>query len=142
MLLNLMRFQVNLRIKHYKLLFQALCVRTQKVVFPEMLFQHVVIKVILWPSLTPPVTDEAPLVTLPTVSVQLIIPVKPLSAEATFWVTLEAGLILCPGMIVSKPLMLPKLVVCKQLMLVREDFLVPRAKITHDFVMHALDMSM
>jgi len=72
-----------------------------------MLFKHVVIKVVLWASLTPPVTDEAPLVTFPTVRVQLIVAVKSLSAETAFWMALEAGLVFRPRMIVSESLMLP-----------------------------------
>lgn len=70
----------------------------------------------------------------PAVSVQLVVTVESLPAETAFWVTFEATLIDCTGIVVAKFLMFAKLRVGEQLVFMGEDFLVPRAELAHDFL--------
>ncbi len=56
--------------------------------------------------------------------------------------TLKSALIDGTRIVVTKFLVLAKFADCKELMLMSEDFLIPCTKITHDLVMHALDMAM
>jgi hypothetical protein len=47
-----MRLEVHLRVEDHKLLLQAFAVRTQKMVFPEMNFERVIVDVVLLFSTT------------------------------------------------------------------------------------------
>jgi hypothetical protein len=62
-----------------------------------------------------------------TVSVQLVVAVKPLPTESAFRMTLEARLIDGSWVIISKLFMLLEAVWRKKLMLMSENFLIPRA---------------
>jgi hypothetical protein len=64
------------------------------------------------------------------VCVQFIVSVKALSAKSTLWVSLEAALVNRTWVIVAKLLVFLQFRVCKELVFVREDLLIPRTKIT------------
>jgi hypothetical protein len=118
---------------------QALLIRAEEMVLSKMYFECVVIEVVLvLLSIISPVAYVAPLMLLSAVGEQLVVPVKPLLAETTLRVTLEAALINSPWVVVAKPFVLPELLRSEQLMLVCEYFLVPRAEITSNLVL-ALD---
>ena len=78
----------------------------------------------------------------PTVSVQFVVAVESLPAEAALWMTFEAGLIYGPGVVITKSFMLPKFAKCEQLVFMGEDFLISCAQITHYLPMFRLDMTM
>ena len=101
----------------------------------------VVDKVLLLASLIPSVANMASLVLVPTMRIELIVAVEPLSTETTLGMPLEAALIDGPWIIISELLVLTELTNRKELVLVGEDLLVSCTEIAHDFVMHALDMS-
>lgn len=109
----------------------------------EMLLQCRIVKVILWISAAvPSVTDVAPLMLFPTMSVEFVISVEALPAKATFGVALEPRLVDGPGVVVTKPLVFSQVAKGEQFMFVRKDLFVSRAMITHDFAMLGLDVSM
>jgi hypothetical protein len=74
--------------------------------------------------------------------VQLIITVETLPAEATLRMPLETTLIDRAGIVVSKLLVLAQILLCKELMLVCKDLLVPGAQVTHNLLMNTSHMSM
>jgi hypothetical protein len=103
-----MCLDIHFRIEHDEFLVQALLIRTKEMIFLEVQFQRVVVdKVLLLPAFIATIADMAPLVLLPAMYVQLIIPIEPLSTESAFWVSLESTLIDSPWVIVTELLMLP-----------------------------------
>jgi hypothetical protein len=99
------------------------------------------------------------LVLVSAVCIQLIVPVEALAAKATFGVAFEPALIDGTGVVVTKLLMSLQLGVCKKLVFVCENFLVPCTQIAvqcqsacysisrivgdspHDLRMRRLDMA-
>lgn len=79
---------------------------------------------------------------VPAMSIQFVVTVETLSTESTFGVTLESTLVYCSRVIIAELFMLAKLLLSKQLMLMRKDLLVPRAEVAHDLLMRASDMPM
>jgi hypothetical protein len=69
------------------------------------------------------------LMLLSTVRVQFIVSVEPLSTETALRMAFKPALINGTRVVISKFLVLPKLGECKEFVFMREDFLVPRAKI-------------
>jgi hypothetical protein len=69
--------QVHIRVKHNKFLFQTLAVGTHVMVFPEVLFQRVVVdKVLLLPAFIAAIANMAPLVLVSTMSEELVVAVE------------------------------------------------------------------
>lgn len=81
MLADLVRLEVHFRVEDHKLLLETLPVITQKVVFPKVHFQCVVVQIIMWLSRVSPVTEEAPLVLVAAVLVELISIIEALATE-------------------------------------------------------------
>ena len=112
-------------------------------IFAEMLLEGIVVdKVLLVTALPSSIADVTTFVLVSAMCVQLIIAIEPHATEATFRVAFESALVNCARMVIPESFVFPQILWCKQLMLVSEDFLVPRAQVTHDFVMNALDMVM
>jgi len=138
MCFKLMSFEINLGIENDKLLLETFRIWTHKMVFAEVNLQSVVIDVVLWAESTiSPVANMASFVLVTTMREQLVISIEPHSTEATFRMSLESALIDSSRVIVAKLFMLFELLLREQFMLVGEDFLVPRAKIAHDLMMHS-----
>jgi len=65
-----------------------------------MQLQTIIIDIILRLSASP-IADKTSLMLLPTMHIQLILPIKSLSAESTFRMALETALIDCSRVVVS-----------------------------------------
>lgn len=87
------------------------------------------------------VAEEAALVLVPTMLVQLVAVVETLPAEGTEGVAFEARLVNCSGAIVAVAHVPLELLFRKELMLVCEDLLVAGTEIAHLLVMNATDMA-
>ena len=72
----------------------------------------------------------APFMFVAAVGVEFIVAIKPLVTKAAFGMSFEPTLVYCAWLIISMSLVSSKLIVCEQLMFVRENFLIPRAQIT------------
>lgn len=82
----------------------------------------------------------APLVLLSAVRVKLVIAIESPSAETALRVPLESALINRSRVIIAELLVLLQLLLREELMLMCKDLLVPRAKITHNSLMHTPHM--
>jgi hypothetical protein len=80
-------------------------------------------------------------VLLPTVSIQLVISIESLLAEATLWMSFKPRLVDCSWVVVSVFLVLPKLTEGEQFVFMGEHFFVPCAKVAHHLAVLALDMA-
>jgi len=78
-------------------------------VFPKVHLERIIVdKILLLPATSfPTIADVAAFVLVPTMSVQLVIPVKTLSTKAALGMSLEAALVDRAGVIVAKFLVLP-----------------------------------
>ena len=100
-------------------------------VFLEMFLQCVVVNIVLLLAVSgSSITDMAPLVLVPTVGVQLVVSVEPLSAETTLRMTFKTALVDRPRGIVSVFFVLAQFRHGKQRMLVREHLFVSSTQIT------------
>jgi hypothetical protein len=143
MCLQLMSLQVHLVFENDELLLQAFLVWAEEVIFSEMNFQRIVIDIVLLrPSTIASIADMTSLVLIPAVCIELVVSIESLATKAAFRMTLESSLIFRARIVVAKSLVLPQAVLSEQFVLVGEDFLVPRAEVTHHSVMYAPDMSM
>ena len=105
-------------------------------VFSEVKFQRIIVYIILLlASKIPPIANMALFVLISAMSIQLIIAIESLPAEATLRMALETTLVHGSRVVVAKLFMLPKFGSSEQFMFMREDFLVSCAQITQDFVM-------
>lgn len=140
---DLVCLEVNLGLKDDKLLLETFPVRTKEVVISEVNFQLIVVPIVdrLRP-LASTVADVASLMLLSAMRVQLIVTIEAFPAETTFWMTSKATLIDSTGMVVAELLVSPQLRIGEELVLVREDLLVPCAKVAHDLLVHRPDMMM
>jgi hypothetical protein len=94
MLLHLMRLEIHSRIEDNKLLLQAFCIGAGIVVVVEMGLKSIVVEEVAWiVGIGDSITQMATLVSVTTMSVELITSVESLSAEAALWVTLETSLL-------------------------------------------------
>lgn len=89
----------------------------------------------------PPIADEAPLVLVAAMLIQLIVVVESLAAETTQRVSLESRLVCGSRLIISVSHVLLQLLVGEQLVLMCEDPLVTSAQITHALFVRRLDMA-
>jgi hypothetical protein len=129
--LDLMCFEVHLRVEDHEFLLETLPVRTQEVVFAKVHFERVVVDVVLLlPAALPSVANVAALVLVSTVSVQLVVSVEALPTEATFRVSSKTTLVFCARVVVAKLLVLLQIGPCEELVLVGEDLLVPCTEVT------------
>lgn len=127
MLLDFVRFQVDIRFKYDKLAVQTLSINAEVVIVLEMLFKAVVIGVILV-SNTVAHTDMALLMLIATMFIQFICAVEADVAKMALWMSLETGFI--AQSLISRFVMLMQLVPGIQRMLVRKDLLMLSAQVT------------
>jgi hypothetical protein len=125
-----MGFQVHLRLKNDKLLLQTLFVQAEEMIFLEMILKGIVVNVILLlPTRRTAVAYVASLVTVTTVRVEFVIAVESLAAKSTFRMSSETTLIQSSWHIITVLLVFTQLCHSEKFMLMREDLLVPSAKI-------------
>ena len=137
-----MSFQVHLRFEYIGLICLALCIQTDKVDICKMLLQFLIVSVVLRLSTcVASIADVTPFMLLSTMKVQFVVSVETLSAEAAFWMPLEARLINSSWIVVTELLMLPQFAKREQLVLVGEDFLMASTEITHHLGMNRFDMT-
>lgn len=97
-------------------------------VLAEMEFECIVIDIVLrLATAVSPVADMAALMLVTAMCEELVVAVESFSAEATFGVTLETGLVDCAGVVVAVLFVFFEFFLGEKLMFVGKDFLVPRA---------------
>lgn len=96
-------------------------------VFLEVLLQRVVVLEIMRLPRVSSIANEASLMLIATMLVQFVAVIETLAAESTERVSLKSRLVNCARHVVSFPHMLFQFLICKQLMLVCEHFLVTSA---------------
>lgn len=108
MSLDLMCFEVHLRVENHEFLLETLPVWAQEVVLAKVDFERVIVDVILLlPATLPSVANMAALVLVSAMSVQLVVPIKALATKATFRMSPEAALIHGTWVVVAELLMFP-----------------------------------
>lgn len=142
MLAELVRLEVHLGLEDDKLLLEALAVRAEEMVPPEMFLERVVVEVVMRLPRVPPVTQETSLVLVAAVLVQLVAVVEARAAEAAQRMAPEARLVGGAGLVVAVPHMLRQLLVGKHVVLVREDLLMPSTEVAHLLAVDGPDMAM
>jgi hypothetical protein len=101
--LQLMRFDIHLRVENNKLLLEALSVWTQEVVFAEMYLKSVVVYIVLLlPASLTAIADVTSLVLISAMRVELVVAIKARSAESAFWVPLEPALVDGSGIVIAE----------------------------------------
>jgi hypothetical protein len=89
-----MRLKVHSRIKDHELFLQAFCIGAGIMVVVEMGLESIVVEEVAWVvGIGDSITQMAALVSVATMSIELITAVESLSAEAAFRVTLETSLL-------------------------------------------------
>lgn len=137
-----MSLQIHLRVENNKLLLLTLLIEAGEMVSAEVLLKSFVVhKVSRSLASRPPITQMTALVSLSAMDEKLIISIEAPPTEATFWVALETALVDSARVVVAKLLMLLQLLLGKKFVLVRKDLLVPRAQVTHDFLVEGPHMS-
>ena len=90
----MVRFEVHGRIKDHEFLLQTLRIGAGVMVVVEMGLKSIVIEEVAWVvGIGDSITQMAALVSVATMSIELITAVESLSAEAAFRVTLETSLL-------------------------------------------------
>ena len=84
------------------------------------------------------IADVTSFVLLSAMGVQFVVAVESLNTEPTLRMSFEPALVNRPRVVVSKFLVLSELLLGEELMLVGEDFLIPRTEIAKDLVVDAL----
>jgi len=124
--LDLVCFQVHLRVEHDKLFLHALPVRTQEVVLAEVDLERVVVDIVLLlPVVVAAVADVAALVLVSAVCVEFIVSVEAHLAEAALGMSFEAALVDGTGVVVAEFLVPSEIGRSEEGVLVGEDLLVP-----------------
>jgi hypothetical protein len=102
--------QIHLTVKHDKFLVQTFLLCTYVMIILEVDSQSFVIDVILLlgPRVSS-VAEEAALMIVPAVYIELIRGVEALPAETALWMALETALVLRARLVVAGPLVLPQL---------------------------------
>ena len=102
-----MSLKIHTRLKNHEFLLQAFRVKTEKMVFSEVVLERPVVEVILLLAVRrPTVTDVTPFVTITTVSIEFVITIETLTAETAFRMSLETALINCTWFMITIFLML------------------------------------
>lgn len=101
MFLELMCLEVHLRRKYDEFLLLALPLHTHVMILLKVVLQRLIVDVVVRIPAICSVAQEAPLMILPTMHIELIVTIKPLSTEATQRVAFEATLVLGPWVVVS-----------------------------------------
>lgn len=129
--LELMSFQVHLRLKNHKLLVEAFLIQAEKMFLLEVMLEGIVVDVVLLLA-TPrsSITDKTTLVAVTTVGIQLVVPIKALMAKSAFRMPFKTTLIDRSRDVIAIPLMFSQFRIGKKGMLMRKHFFVPDAKIT------------
>lgn len=131
MTLQLVRFQVHLRLEDNEFPLQTFRIQTEEVVLLEVFLKGIVVDVILLLAIPgPAVTDVTAFMSVTTVDIELIVTIEPLAAEATFRMASEASLVNSPRDVISVFLVLSQFCIGKQFVLVREHLFISRAEIT------------
>jgi hypothetical protein len=136
-----MRVQVDLGLEDDKLLLHALRIRAKEMVFPEVIFQVLIVEIVLRSS--PPISAFANmtlLMAISTVHKELIVAIKSLLAECTLGMPFESSLVDSSRIVVAEFFVLLKVLLRKQLMLVGENLFMTRAEVAHPFLVRAPDM--
>lgn len=108
-----------------------------------MYFKRVVVdKVLLLAVLIPSIANVTSLMLVSAMGIELIVAIKALPTESALRMTLEPALIDRAWIIISKLLVLAQFADGEKFVLVGKHFLIPCAEITHDLVVHTLDMPM
>lgn len=130
-----MCFEVHLRLKNVRLIRLAFGIQADKMSIGKVLLEFLVIEVVLRiAAAVPSITDMTSLMPLPTMSIEFVVPIKSLFAESTVWMALEARLVDCTWVIITKSLMLAEFCISKQFVFMGEDLLVSGTEITHHFL--------
>ena len=136
-----MCFQIHLRLIDIGLVGLTFRIEADEMSVSKVFFELGVVEVVLWVAAAiPPITDMAPLMSLSTVCVELVVTIKSLSTEPTLGVPPESRLIDRTWIVVSIFLMSPQLPEGEQLMFMCEDLLVSTTQVAHDFTMRRSDM--
>jgi hypothetical protein len=133
MLADLMRFEIHGGIEDHKFLLLALCIHARIVIAVEVPLQVVIVEEVPRFARVVSITQMATLVSVTKVYEQLVVTVESLFAKFAIRMSLEPSLL--RSAIRVCPLVLAQLLWGEELMLVREDFLVPSTQVTHDLLM-------
>lgn len=145
MLLHNMRLQLELAPKSISLLLNTLTIITHKVVLLEMHLQRIIIRKVhrLSPRLRIQlIADMAALVLLPAMDIKLIVTIESLIAERAQGMPFEARLVDCAGVVVAFAHVSRQFRIRKEVVLMREDFLVSGTEIADLLVMNRTHMAM
>ena len=142
MLGELVGFEIHLRLEYDKLLLETFPVIADEVVLLEMLLQCIVVDVVVWLSRVSPVAEEAPLMLVAAMFVQLVAVVESGAAETAERMAPETRLIRRTWFVISMAHVLRELLIRKHVMLVCKDFLVPSTEVAHLLVVGGTDMAM
>ncbi len=112
-LTKLMSFEVYLRVEDNEFFLKTLPVETQEMVLLKMFLKRVVVLVVMRLPGVASVADEAPLMLVPTMFIELIVIIKPFATETAERMPLETRLVDCSGLVVAFPHMFLQLLVCK-----------------------------
>ena len=114
MILELMSFEIDLRIEHHELLLQAFGVQTRKVVLAEMSLQRIVVKVVLRIlSARSSITQMPSSILIAAVGVEFIITIASFAVEPTLWMTSESALIDGARVVIAILFMAPQFRLCE-----------------------------
>jgi hypothetical protein len=138
-----MCIEINLGLEDDKFFLHALSVRTQEVIFPEVVLQIFVVKVVLWPTTSvSSFADVTFLMSVSTVYKELVVTIEALPAKCTFGMTFKSCLVNSSRVVVTELFVFLEIFFREELMLVSEDLLVPCAEIAHPFVVYTSHMAM
>jgi hypothetical protein len=102
-----MRLEVHSRIEDHELFLHTLRIGARIMVVVEMGLESIIIEEVAWVvGIGDSITQMATLMSVATMSVELVTAVESLSAEAAFWVTLETSLLRRARCVITSPLVL------------------------------------
>lgn len=128
-----MRFEIHCGIEDHEFLLLALYIHTRIVIAVEVPLQVAIVEEVPRFARVGSVTQMTTLVSVTKVHEQFVVSVESLFAKFAIWMSLEPSLL--RSAICFCPLVLPQLLRGEELVLVRKDFLVPCAQVTHDLLM-------
>ena len=128
-----MRFEIHCGIEDHEFLLLALCIHARIVIAVEVPLQVAIVEEVPRFARVGSVTQMTTLVSVTKVHEQFVVSVESLFAKFAIWMSLEPSLL--RSAICFCPLVLPQLLRGEELVLVRKDFLVPCAQVTHDLLM-------
>jgi len=130
MLLELMGFEVHLRIEDDELLLLAFLVQAWEVISPKVLLERIVIEVILRiVAASPPIAQMASFVFVSAMGEQFVIAIEPLPAKSALRMPFETALVDGSRVVITELLVPLQFLRCEELVFMREDLLVARAQV-------------